>query len=72
VAEPYQGRRRRTPPFHHIIDIAADHLEAAGVKAPEMVDGIKQKADRRRSMAYTFDKANANAPSKRKTQYFEK
>jgi arylsulfatase len=30
---------------------------------PNPVDGI--------SMMYTFDKANANAPSVRKTQYFE-
>jgi arylsulfatase A-like enzyme len=57
--------------FHHIIDIVPTILEATGVKAPEMVDGIKQKPIEGISMAYTFDKANANAPSKRRTQYFE-
>ena len=57
--------------FHHIIDIVPTILEATGVKAPETVDGIKQKPIEGISMAYTFDKANANAPSKRKTQYFE-
>jgi arylsulfatase A-like enzyme len=57
--------------FHHIIDIVPTILEAVGVKAPEVVDGIKQKPIEGISMAYTFDKANANAPSKRKTQYFE-
>jgi arylsulfatase A-like enzyme len=57
--------------FHHIIDIVPTILEAAGVKAPDIVDGIKQKPIEGISMAYTFDKANANAPSKRKTQYFE-
>jgi arylsulfatase A-like enzyme len=57
--------------FHHIIDIVPTILEAAGVKAPQMVNGIKQKPIEGISMAYTFDKANANAPSKRKTQYFE-
>jgi arylsulfatase A-like enzyme len=57
--------------FHHIIDILPTILEAAGVKAPETVNGIKQKPIEGISMAYTFDKANANAPSKRKTQYFE-
>jgi arylsulfatase len=57
--------------FHHIIDIVPTILEATGVKAPEMVNGIKQKPIEGVSMAYTFDKANANAPSKRKTQYFE-
>ena len=36
-----------------------------------MVDGIAQKPIEGVSMAYTFDKANANAPSTRKTQYFE-
>ena len=57
--------------FHHIIDIVPTILEATGVKAPEVVNGIKQKPIEGVSMAYTFDKANANAPSKRKTQYFE-
>jgi arylsulfatase len=57
--------------FHHIIDIVPTILEATGVKAPQIVDGIKQKPIEGISMAYTFDKANANAPSKRTTQYFE-
>jgi arylsulfatase A-like enzyme len=57
--------------FHHIIDIVPTILESAGIKAPQMVNGIKQKPIEGISMAYTFDKANANAPSKRKTQYFE-
>jgi arylsulfatase A-like enzyme len=57
--------------FHHVIDIVPTILEAAGMQAPEMVDGIKQKPIEGVSMAYTFDKANANAPSKRTTQYFE-
>jgi Sulfatase len=57
--------------FHHVIDIVPTILEAAGIKAPEVVDGIKQKPIEGVSMAYTFDKANTNAPSKRTTQYFE-
>jgi len=57
--------------FHHVIDIVPTILEAAGIKAPQTVNGIKQKPIEGVSMAYTFDKANANAPSKRKTQYFE-
>ena len=36
-----------------------------------MVDGVAQKPIEGVSMAYTFDKANANAPSTRTTQYFE-
>ena len=46
-------------------------LEATGIQAPDMVNGIKQKPIEGVSMAYTFDKANANAPSKHNTQYFE-
>jgi arylsulfatase A-like enzyme len=57
--------------FHHIIDIMPTLLEATGVKAPTIVNGIPQKPIEGISMAYTFDKAKANAPSKRKTQYFE-
>ena len=48
--------------FHHIIDIVPTILEATGIKAPEMVDGIKQNPIEGVSMVYTFDKANANAP----------
>ncbi len=57
--------------FHHIIDIVPTILEATGIKAPEEVDGIKQKPIEGVSMAYTFDAKNANAPSTRKVQYFE-
>jgi arylsulfatase A-like enzyme len=57
--------------FHHVIDIVPTILEATGIKAPEVVDGIKQKPIEGVSMAYTFDKANANAPSRHDTQYFE-
>jgi arylsulfatase len=59
------------PQFHHIIDIVPTILEAAGLQAPESVDGIAQKPIEGVSMAYTFDSANAKAPSKRDTQYFE-
>ena len=59
------------PQFHHVIDIVPTILEAAGIKAPDEVNGIKQKPIEGVSMAYTFDKANANAPSKHETQYFE-
>jgi arylsulfatase A-like enzyme len=57
--------------FHHMIDIVPTILEATGVQAPVMVNGIAQKPIEGVSMAYTFDKANANAPSTRTTQYFE-
>jgi arylsulfatase A-like enzyme len=57
--------------FHHVIDIVPTILEASGIKAPKMVNGIKQKPIEGVSMAYTFDKSKADAPSTRKTQYFE-
>jgi arylsulfatase len=57
--------------FHHMIDIVPTLLEATGIKAPELVNGIPQKPIEGVSMAYTFDKANANAASKHETQYFE-
>src|SRR4029077_13116187 len=57
--------------FHHMIDIVPTILEAAGIQAPATVNGITQRPIEGVSMVYTFDKANANAPSKRDTQYFE-
>jgi arylsulfatase A-like enzyme len=57
--------------FHHVIDIVPTILEATGVKAPALVNGIQQKPIEGVSMAYTFDKANADAASTRTTQYFE-
>jgi len=57
--------------FHHMIDIVPTILEATGIQAPEWVAGIKQRPIEGVSMMYTFDKKNANAPSTRKTQYFE-
>jgi arylsulfatase len=57
--------------FHHMIDIVPTILEATGIVAPTMVDGIAQKPIEGVSMAYTWDKANADAQSTRPTQYFE-
>jgi len=57
--------------FHHVIDIVPTILELTGIPAPVMVDGVAQTPIDGVSMAYTFDKANANAPSKHTTQYFE-
>jgi arylsulfatase A-like enzyme len=57
--------------FHHVIDIVPTILEATGIPAPIMVDGIAQKPIEGVSMVYTFDRANARAPSTHRTQYFE-
>ena len=57
--------------FVHVIDVVPTILEAAGIKAPEIVDGIQQHPIEGTSFAYTFDAANAKAPSRHQTQYFE-
>ncbi len=57
--------------FHHMIDIVPTILEETGIPAPVMVNGVAQKPIEGVSMAYTWDKANAEAPSTRTTQYFE-
>src|SRR5262250_3110519 len=57
--------------FCHFIDIVPTILEVTGIQAPTTVDGIPQKPIEGVSFAYTFDKANAGAPSKHTTQYFE-
>src|SRR6516164_6515035 len=57
--------------FHHVIDIVPTILEVTGIPAPVMVDGIAQKPIDGVSLAYAFDKANADAPSPHKIQYFE-
>jgi arylsulfatase A-like enzyme len=62
------GIRRQ---FHHIIDIVPTILEATGIAAPDTINGIKQRAIEGVSMVYTWDKANAKAPTRHTTQYFE-
>ena len=57
--------------FHHVIDVAPTILEAIGIPQPTFVNGIQQRPYDGGSMVYTWDKANANAPSTRRTQYFE-
>src|SRR5215472_14009162 len=57
--------------FHHVIDIVPTLLEVTGIPAPVMVDGVAQKPIEGVSLAYTFDKADADAPAPHKLQYFE-
>ena len=55
--------------FCHVIDIAPTILEAAGVPAPTMINGVTQKPIEGTSLVYTFD--DAKAPTRHTTQYFE-
>ena len=57
--------------FHHVIDIVPTILDAAHIRQPTMVDGIKQSPIEGVSMVYTFDAKNAKVASTRRTQYFE-
>jgi arylsulfatase len=57
--------------FHHVIDIVPTILEAAGIPQPDMISGIKQIPIEGVSMMYTWDNANAAAPTRHITQYFE-
>ena len=56
--------------FHHVTDIAPTIYEAAGIKAPDEVNGVKQIPLEGQSFADSF--ANANAKSRHTVQYFEK
>src|ERR1700722_8983903 len=55
--------------FHHVIDIAPTILEAAGLQAPVILNGVTQMPLEGVSMAYTF--GDAKAPTRHTTQYFE-
>jgi arylsulfatase len=55
--------------FHHVIDIAATVLDAAGLPEPHQVNGFAQMPMHGTSMRYSFD--DADAPDRRRTQYFE-
>jgi arylsulfatase len=57
--------------FHHVIDIVPTVLEVVGIAEPTMVEGVPQKPFDGVSLAYTFDRANADAKSARSVQYFE-
>ena len=57
--------------FIHVIDVVPTILEAAGIAAPETVDGITQAPIEGTSFFYTFDAENAEVPSRHRTQYFE-
>ena len=63
------GIRRQ---FHHVIDIVADHPRSdRHFRSPTRSTASSRRPIEGVSMAYTWDKANANAPTRHTTQYFE-
>jgi arylsulfatase A-like enzyme len=48
--------------FTHLINIVPTILEATGIQARDVVDGIPQKPIEGVSFMYTFDAKNADAP----------
>lgn len=55
--------------FAHVIDLMPTVLEAAGLEAPEVFEGVTQQPVDGASLVATFD--DPGAPSPRETQYFE-
>ena len=55
--------------YHHIIDIAPTILEAAGVEAPKVIDGVEQIPFDGVPMNYSFNKPKAK--DTRLVQYYE-
>ena len=55
--------------FAHVIDVAPTVLEAAGLPAPTVVNGVQQMPLHGVSMAYSFD--DPAADERHETQYFE-
>lgn len=55
--------------FHHVNDVMPTVLEATGIAAPRVVNGVEQKSLDGVSMVYSFD--HPEAPSPHHTQYFE-
>jgi arylsulfatase A-like enzyme len=64
-----EGKGEMRNQFHHVIDIAATLLDAAGIPEPLSVNGVQQMPIQGVSMRYSFN--DANAAEGRETQYFE-
>jgi arylsulfatase len=55
--------------FSHVNDIVPTILEAAGIEAPKVVDGVEQEPMDGTSLLYSF--TDPEAPERHATQYFE-
>ncbi len=57
------------PQFHHVIDLLPTVLEALGIEAPALLEGVAQQPIAGTSLLYSFDAPTA--PTRKQTQYFE-
>jgi arylsulfatase A-like enzyme len=64
-----KGKGEVRSQFHHVIDVTPTVLEAAGLPAPQFVNGVQQHAIEGVSMAYSFN--DPKAAERHETQYFE-
>jgi arylsulfatase A-like enzyme len=64
-----KGKGEVRSQFHHVIDVAPTVLEAAGLPAPQFVNGVQQHPIEGVSMAYSFN--DPKAAERHETQYFE-
>jgi arylsulfatase A-like enzyme len=65
----FKARGELRHQYHHCTDIVPTILECCGLKMPDVVDGVKQSPLSGVSMRYSFD--DANAPTRKETQYYE-
>ena len=64
-----KGQGELRSQFHHVIDVAATLLEAAGIPEPLSVNGVQQTPIEGVSMLYSFN--DPAAAERHETQYFE-
>jgi arylsulfatase len=71
ISWPKRIKPDKTPrsQFTHVNDVVPTIYEILGIEPPKVVDGHKQDPMDGVSFAYTFD--SADAPERKKTQYFE-
>ena len=55
--------------YHHVSDITPTILDVLGVKKPDTIKGVPQKAFTGTSLKYTFN--DGNAPTEKVVQYYE-
>jgi arylsulfatase len=65
----FKARGEIRSQWHHVNDVAATILEATGLPAPKMINGVVQVPMDGVSMLYATD--SPDAPGRHRTQYFE-